>query len=143
MTIPRRGAMPTLVGIGAELRNIRRALGWSLADVEAKSGGAWKAVVVGSYERGDRAPRVESIRGLLNLYGGHRLEIVSPDDIVHCADQPYDPIVRWLVVLDRRDRGMKVFDVDTRAEAESVAAMIPGSRVGYRLVGPITYVEGS
>lgn len=41
--------------LGARLRHIRVQQGLSLQGVEAKSGGRWKAVVVGSYERGDRA----------------------------------------------------------------------------------------
>jgi hypothetical protein len=41
--------------LDARLRHIRVQQGLSLQGVEAKSGGRWKAVVVGSYERGDRA----------------------------------------------------------------------------------------
>ena len=41
--------------LGARLRSIRNQQGLSLAQVEARSGGVWKAVVVGAYERGDRA----------------------------------------------------------------------------------------
>jgi transcriptional regulator with XRE-family HTH domain len=41
--------------LGARLRSIRTQQGLSLQGVEEKSNGRWKAVVVGSYERGDRA----------------------------------------------------------------------------------------
>lgn len=41
--------------LGAALRRVRVAAGLSLQGVEDASGGVWKAVVVGSYERGDRA----------------------------------------------------------------------------------------
>ncbi|MBA3277972.1 MAG: transcriptional regulator, partial [Geodermatophilaceae bacterium] len=41
--------------LGARLRGIRNQQGLSLQGVEDKSDGRWKAVVVGSYERGDRA----------------------------------------------------------------------------------------
>ncbi len=44
--------------LGARLRSIRQQQGLSLQGVEEKSGGRWKAVVVGSYERGDRAVTV-------------------------------------------------------------------------------------
>ncbi len=37
------------------LRIIRKSKGWSLQDVERNSNGKWKAVVIGSYERADRA----------------------------------------------------------------------------------------
>ena len=46
---------PTTEEIAARLRRIRRAKGWSLGDVELASKGAIKAVVLGSYERCDRA----------------------------------------------------------------------------------------
>jgi hypothetical protein len=38
--------------LGARLRAIRNQQGLSLQGVEDKSHGRWKAVVVGSYERG-------------------------------------------------------------------------------------------
>jgi len=41
--------------LGARLRDVRQREGLSLQRVEQRSGGRWKAVVVGSYERGDRA----------------------------------------------------------------------------------------
>lgn len=55
--------------IGARLRAIRRQQGLSLADVEETSGGRWKAVVVGAYERADRAASVERLAGLAAFYG--------------------------------------------------------------------------
>ena len=45
--------------LGARLRAIRKQQGLSLQGVEEKSNGRWKAVVVGSYERGDRAVTVQ------------------------------------------------------------------------------------
>ena len=48
--------------LGAKLRAIRQQQGLSLHGVEEKSKGRWKAVVVGSYERGDRAVTVQSSR---------------------------------------------------------------------------------
>jgi len=41
--------------LGARLREVHARQGLSLHAVEAQSGGRWKAVVVGSYERADRA----------------------------------------------------------------------------------------
>jgi len=40
----------------------------SLQGVEEKSGGRWKAVVIGSYERGDRAVTVQKLAELANFY---------------------------------------------------------------------------
>ena len=51
--------------LGAKLRAIRQQQGLSLHGVEERSGGRWKAVVVGSYERGDRAVTVQKLAELL------------------------------------------------------------------------------
>ncbi len=55
--------------LGARLRAIRRQQGMTLQDVEAASDGRWKAVVVGSYERGDRALSVAKLAELGEFYG--------------------------------------------------------------------------
>ena len=55
--------------LGENLRAVRNRRGWSLHDVENESGGQWKAVVVGSYERGDRALTVPRLVGLADFYG--------------------------------------------------------------------------
>ncbi len=55
--------------LGARLRAIRTQQGLSLHGVEEKSEGRWKAVVVGSYERGDRAVTVARLAELAEFYG--------------------------------------------------------------------------
>src|SRR5437773_6504435 len=55
--------------LGARLRSIRQQQGLSLQGVEEKSGGRWKAVVVGSFERGDRAVSVSRLAELAAFYG--------------------------------------------------------------------------
>ena len=50
--------------LGARLRAIRTQQGLSLHGVEEKSRGRWKAVVVGSYERGDRSVTVQKLAEL-------------------------------------------------------------------------------
>jgi transcriptional regulator with XRE-family HTH domain len=54
--------------LGARLRSIRQQQGLSLQGVEEKSTGKWKAVVVGSYERGDRAVTVSRLAELAEFY---------------------------------------------------------------------------
>jgi transcriptional regulator with XRE-family HTH domain len=54
--------------LGARLRAIRQQQGLSLHGVEQKSNGRWKAVVVGSYERGDRAVTVPKLAELAQFY---------------------------------------------------------------------------
>ena len=54
--------------LGAKLRAIRLQQGLSLHGVEDKSQGRWKAVVVGSYERGDRAVTALRLAELAAFY---------------------------------------------------------------------------
>ncbi|MFZ2228340.1 MAG: helix-turn-helix transcriptional regulator [Candidatus Nanopelagicaceae bacterium] len=60
---------PTQESIAVRIRKIRKARGWSLAHVEKLSKGNFKAVVLGSYERGDRTMSVKRAIDLANLYG--------------------------------------------------------------------------
>lgn len=57
------------LALGRRLRAVRIQQGMSLAAVEERSGGQWKAVVVGSYERGDRAVSVRRLADLAEFYG--------------------------------------------------------------------------
>ena len=54
--------------LGERLRMIRQQQGLSLQGVEARSEGRWKAVVIGSYERGDRAITVARLHELADFY---------------------------------------------------------------------------
>lgn len=54
--------------IGQRLRHIRHQQRLSLADVEKRSGGTWKAVVVGAYERGDRTVSLSRLTALAEFY---------------------------------------------------------------------------
>lgn len=64
--------------IGARLRRVRNRLGWSLDKVEERSDGMWKAVVVGSYERGDRSVTLGRLHQLCAFYR-IRVADVLPD----------------------------------------------------------------
>ena len=66
--------------LGARLRAIRMQQHLSLHGVERKSGGKWKAVVVGSYERGDRAVSVQRLADLADFYGVPVSDLLPPDD---------------------------------------------------------------
>ncbi|MCC5950229.1 MAG: transcriptional regulator [Nitriliruptoraceae bacterium] len=55
--------------LGARLRGIRNQQGLSLAQVEERSNGVWKAVVIGAYERGDRSISLPRLASLAEFYG--------------------------------------------------------------------------
>jgi len=64
--------------LGERLRAIRQQQGLTLQEVEDRSDGVWKAVVVGSYERGDRAVSVAKLAGLARFYGVPVGELLPP-----------------------------------------------------------------
>ena len=78
--------------LGARLRSIRTQQGLSLHGVEQKSGGRWKAVVVGSYERGDRAVTVQKLAELADFYGVPVAELL-PEGRVPSGSEPATKIV--------------------------------------------------
>jgi len=65
--------------LGARLRSIRQQQGLSLQGVEEKSKGRWKAVVVGSYERGDRAVTVARLAQLAEFYDVPIVELLPEE----------------------------------------------------------------
>lgn len=73
--------------VGARLRAIRNQLGMTLRDVEDRSEGKWKAVVVGSYERADRSVSLPRLRELADFYGVDVAELL-PGGLSHVADEP-------------------------------------------------------
>ena len=62
------GDAPTIEEVADSIRKIRKSKGWTLKDVEEASGGRWKAVVIGSYERCDRALSLNKAIALANFY---------------------------------------------------------------------------
>ena len=55
--------------LGQRLRDIRNQQGMTLQEVEDASEGKWKAVVIGAYERGDRAISATKLADLASFYG--------------------------------------------------------------------------
>jgi transcriptional regulator with XRE-family HTH domain len=86
--------------LGGRLRAIRTQQGLSLHGVEEKSDGRWKAVVVGSYERGDRAVTVQKLAELADFYGVPVSELL-PDHVPGGAAEPPPRLVIDLEQLAR------------------------------------------
>jgi len=79
--------------LGARLRDVRQREGLSLQRVEQRSGGRCKAVVVGSYDRGDRAVTVQKLAELARFYGVPMSLLLPPGDLVGSEDGVAIPIV--------------------------------------------------
>ncbi len=73
--------------LGERLRAARRARGWSLLDVEEKSGHEFRASVLGAYERGERNLSVPRLYRLAALYR------VSPASLLPTGPDDEDRIV--------------------------------------------------
>src|SRR5881275_3590820 len=87
--------------LGTRLRAIRMQQHRSLHGVERKSGGKWKAVVVGSYERGDRAVSVQRLADLADFYGVPVSDLLPPDDSPFASGSGAAPLSRIVLNLDK------------------------------------------
>jgi len=61
--------MTTPLEISKRLRQIRKQQNLTLKQVEIRSRGKWKAVVIGSYERGNRSLSISKAKSLCEFYG--------------------------------------------------------------------------
>ncbi len=109
--------------LGARLRAIRNQQGLSLQGVEEKSGGRWKAVAIGSYERGDRAVTVQRLSELADFYGVPVNELL-PEGVPGTAAEPASRIVIDLEQLSS-------VPVDKAAPLARYAATIQSQRGDY------------
>ena len=87
--------------LGARLRAIRVQQHLSLHGVERKSEGKWKAVVVGSYERGDRAVSVQRLAELADFYGVPVSDLLPPEDTAMSGGNTSTPLSRIVLNLDK------------------------------------------
>src|SRR5690242_2832093 len=88
--------------LGSKLRAIRAQQHLSLHGVERRSEGRWKAVVVGSYERGDRAVSVQRLAELAEFYGVAVGDLLPPESgSFGGASGGAPPLSRIVLNLDR------------------------------------------
>lgn len=90
--------------LGGRLRAIRQQQGLTLQQVEEVSEGRWKAVVVGSYERGDRAVSVAKLAELSEFYNVPVSELLPKEDMAGItATGPPAKVMLDLRKLSRED----------------------------------------
>ena len=109
--------------LGARLRAIRLQQGLSLHGVEEKSKGRWKAVVVGSYERGDRAVTVSRLAELADFYGVPISELLPETS----PTPPMEPTPRLVIDLER----LQQLPADATGPLTRYAAAIQSQRGDY------------
>jgi transcriptional regulator with XRE-family HTH domain len=96
--------------LGARLRAIRQQQGLTLQQVEEVSGGRWKAVVVGSYERGDRAVSVAKLAELSEFYNVPVSELLPKEDLPASATS----VATSKIMLDLRKLSRADLDPELR-----------------------------
>ncbi len=87
--------------LGSRLRAIRGQQGLTLHDVEERSAGTWKAVVVGSYERGDRAVSVSKLAKLAKFYGVPIADLLPVTGPVSTTSADFEGTAKIIVDLGR------------------------------------------
>ena len=89
--------MPTPLDIRTRLREIRRQQGLTLKQVEIKSRGRWKAVVVGSYERGSRTLSFDRANSLCDFYGVPLSSLIKDKNVATTLENI--PVILDLTVI--------------------------------------------
>ena len=112
--------------LGMRLRAIRTQQGLSLHGVEEKSEGRWKAVVVGSYERGDRAVSVQRLADLAEFYGVPVAELLPEDESAPAA-APVSQSPRLVIDLEK----LTALPEEQSAPLNRYAATIQSQRGDY------------
>jgi transcriptional regulator with XRE-family HTH domain len=74
--------------LGRRLRAVRQQQDLTLQQVEERSTGKWKAVVIGAYERGDRAISAAKLADLADFYGVPVSEVLPPTEPVVPVEDP-------------------------------------------------------
>jgi len=98
--------------VGRRLRSIRKQKGYSLQEVEERSGQEFKASVVGAYERGERSLSLPRMQRLALFYG------VPVDQLLPAPDRsPGSDHIAW-------SSGGVTIDLDALEHADSAEVEI-------------------
>lgn len=118
--------------LGQRLRAARRHRGWSLGDVEAHTGGEFKASVVGAYERGERTISVQRFVSLADIYDSAAADLLPPMsdpsvviDLDTLANDQGDLVDRYLAAIQmmRSQPGVAKVRESDRAVISSLVQM--------------------
>jgi transcriptional regulator with XRE-family HTH domain len=108
------------VRLGERLRAVRTQQDLTLQQVEERSDGKWKAVVIGAYERGDRAISAAKLADLADFYGIPVSELLPETQETTAVD------------VSRERRSHVVLDL-TRLEGVAGDELEPVSRFAYTI----------
>ena len=116
--------------LGARLRAVRRSQGLRLQDVEERSDGRFKAVVVGSYERGDRAISAHKLAAIAGFYGVAVADLLPDDNRV--PGQPEEQST--CIAVDRLQAAARDPELTPLVRLVKHVQWMRGDQEGQRLV---------
>ena len=103
-------SQPTPETVALRLRALRKSRGWTLHDIETKSSGSIKAVVMGSYERGTRAISLARALELANLFAIPIADLLGGNDAprdIRLSSQRFDQRRVAQLLVDSDDEALK------------------------------------
>lgn len=112
--------MPTPDSVAMRLRHIRQQQNLTLKQVEIKSRGKWKAVVVGSYERGTRSLSIQRASELCTFYEVP-LSALFKDSVHNETQTLASKLVIDLRKLRKLDRNADIFTQHTHQLLQWIA----------------------
>lgn len=138
--------------LGERLRAARKRRGWSLNEVERRSGQEFKSSVLGAYERGERSISVQRLHRLSQIYivdvaqlipeaaAENGEETVIDLDAMTSADETVsEAIDRFLSAIQLRRRSPEGDLTVRQTDIEFLAALVRSDRATVRRV--ITELE--
>lgn len=112
--------------IADQMRTVRNQLGLSLEKAATRSG--IPAVVIGSYERGDRQPTLPKARLWVESFGHQLLAVPSDAETAGGSPIRIEYAVRYGELCDG------FIECDSIDEAAGIADHMPGAQVVHRIV---------
>lgn len=113
--------------IAGQLRAERKRLGLSLPAASARVG--LEAVVIGSYERGDRIPPLDRLRTWTEGLGHHLLAVPATNGALAAAEGNGQLRIEYALTV-----GDELIECDSEEEACRLAGVIDGSVVVSQMV---------
>lgn len=118
----------------AKVRALRLRHGWTLDECERRSGGEFKSVVLGAYERGTRAISLARLQRLAEFY-----EVSMAYFFSHSQD--IEPADRWIIDIRALRKAITIEPTRDLISLQSALAMIATDRGDW--AGEFLTVRGS
>jgi transcriptional regulator with XRE-family HTH domain len=138
--------------LGERLRAARKRRGWSLNEVERRSGQEFKSSVLGAYERGERSISVQRLHRLSQIYMvdvAHLIPeaaaengqetVIDLDAMTNADETVSEAIDRFLSAIQLRRRSPEGDLTVRQTDIEFLAALVRSDRATVRRV--ITELE--